>query len=119
MTARANRSSDIAGIAIRICPSRKLRLGLVSPDLRAVFMGERLSDRPAFANDASPQRFNRRTPFQAMTNIKRRNCGKTAPILHPWLTMISVASQDVTGYEPDMMMPPRPLRLAALAAVTI
>ena len=33
--------------------------------------------------------------------------------------MISVASQDVTGYEPDMMMPPRPLRLAALAAVTI
>lgn len=52
-----------------------------------------------------------------MTNVKRHNCGKMARS-HPLLTMISVASQHVTGYEPGMIVPPSPLRFAAALAVT-
>src|SRR3569832_1474599 len=58
MTVRANRSSDIAGIAISICPSRKLRAGARLPDLRGAFMGKRLSDRLVLENDACAQKFN-------------------------------------------------------------
>src|SRR6185437_13722512 len=107
MTARAKRSSVIAGIAISICPSRKPRADAGAVDFFTIFMREMLSDRPVFANDACGQKFNPAT--RVLHGIMRSAliAAKCPALAVRHLTMISMAAVRVSRYEPDMSILPR------------